>query len=223
MSTKIKNKNQLTLFIIVVNYIPLVFTILVFIVSSCASNFPAKILVFFGLLYLAPPVLVRLIILIIGRPLAMQSTQGDREYRLWWVLTQFQVIFNRFPVLEETLRLVPGLYNFWLNIWGGKVHLFAYWSPGAVVMDRYHINIGKAAVIGGYSGITGHIISRNDAGQYILTTAPVILCEGAILGAGAALSPGVIVEKNEVIPAGTILAPFTTWQNGKKVKRNYDR
>jgi hypothetical protein len=44
-----------------------------------------------------------------GRPEG-QLTQDMSAYRVWWVLTQWQILFNRLPWLEELLRLVPGLY-----------------------------------------------------------------------------------------------------------------
>src|ERR1044071_7981942 len=57
----------------------------------------------FGLawLYLLPPLAGRAAIALFGMPEGEALTQQSRAYRVWWFLTQLQVIFNRFPALEE--------------------------------------------------------------------------------------------------------------------------
>ena len=59
------------------------------------------------LLYLVPPLTARII-----RCLAPiregRIPIGRRDFFVWWALLNLQVIFCRFPALEEGLRLVPG-------------------------------------------------------------------------------------------------------------------
>ena len=84
--------------------------------------------------YVLPPLVGRLILAVQGRPIG-QVRPGTRVYDTWWLLTQVQMLFNRIAVLEEALRLIQGAYSLWLNAWGSRVSLLAYWSPGTFVTD----------------------------------------------------------------------------------------
>jgi len=164
-------------------------------------------------IYILPPLIGRITILIFGRPEKRASGVFTGTYRLWWFLLQLQVPFDRFRFLEEILRLVPGLYNFWLNLWGAKVHLFTYWSAGSLISDRYNLEIEKFVVMGGHSGIGGHVITKTKSGEYVLTAAKVKIGKGSIIGARASIGPGSIIPENSVVPAGSLLLPFTKWKN----------
>ena len=66
-------------------------------------------------LYLVPPLLGRGLMRVFGVPNGV-FTQDDRRFRVWWALLQLQMVFNRLPMLEEMLRLVPGLYPLWIAL-----------------------------------------------------------------------------------------------------------
>lgn len=165
-------------------------------------------------LYLVPPLLCRVFISIFGRPVGTVDLRTN-IFLYWWFLTQLQIIFVRLQFLEELLRLFPGLYSLWLNLWGAKVSLLTYWSPGVTVTDYYHINIGRGVVVGGGCRIGAHVftLDKNRCQQLIL--APLKIEHNSLIGLNAAVGPGSHVHANETIPAGKMLRPFYTWKNGK--------
>jgi len=172
------------------------------------------VLVALAWVYLVPPALCRLTLAAFGRPLGT-LTPADPKFALWWFLTQLQILYNRLPWLEELLRLMPGLYNLWLKLWGGRISLTVYWSPEAIVADRYLLDVGPRVILGGRSRIGGHVMQTEPDGTLRLIVAPVRIDAGAMVGMNAAVGPGCHVHANETVPAGRLLKPFTTRQGGK--------
>jgi hypothetical protein len=164
-------------------------------------------------IYLLPPLLCRLLILLLGKPSGTVSLASP-TFIYWWFLTQLEILFARFAFLEELLRILPGVYNLWLNLWGGRVNLFAYWSPGVTVTDRYLLSIGRGVVLGGGCRIGAHIIVHRPDGTQRLTLAGVTIDEHSVVGVHAAIGPGCHVHAHETVPAGKILKPFYTWKDG---------
>ncbi len=126
--------------------------------------------------------------------------------------------FNRLGFLEELLRLIPGAYALWLNLWGSSVSPFAFWSRSVLISERYLVRVGRGAVFGAYSGLAGHLVIRGDGGRMRLTVAPVVVDAGAILGIRAGLGPGCRLFAGEMLPANRLLPPFTGWRHGRKVQ-----
>ena len=164
-------------------------------------------------IYLMPPLLCRVLILIFGRPSGTVSSNSP-TFIYWWFLTQLQMVFARFAFLEELLRIFPGIYNLWLNLWGGRVNLFVYWSPAVTVTDRYLMNIGRGAILGGGCLIGAHIFVHQPDGTQLLTLAGVTIDEHSVVGIHAAIGPGCHVHAHETVPAGKILKPFYSWKDG---------
>jgi len=165
-------------------------------------------------IYLVPPALCRLTLAAFGHPRGTLPPEHP-QFALWWFLTQLQILYNRLPWLEELLRLMPGLYNLWLRLWGARISLTAYWSPEAVVADRYLLDVGPRVVLGGRARIGGHVMLTEPDGTLRLIVAPVRIDAGAMVGMNAAVGPGCHVHANETVPAGRMLKPFTTRQGGK--------
>lgn len=166
--------------------------------------------------YLLPPLLCRATLLVFGRPATTEATPADRLYKVWWFLTQLQMPFNRISLLEEALRLIPGAYALWLNLWGAHVSPFAFFSREVFIADRYLVRIGRGAVFAAYTGITPHLVDRGPDGRLRLILAPVEVGPNAIVGIGAGLGPGCRVGPGETLPAGRRLPPFTAWEAGRK-------
>lgn len=165
-------------------------------------------------LYLVPPLLGRLLLLA-GRPTgtcALASAMGRR----WLVLFLLQSPFLRLPLLEELLRLVPGLYQTWLNLWGSRVSLLSVWGPGVVVSDRWALEIGRGAVIGSGAILSGHLLLA-DAGGFSLRLGPVRVGAGAVVGGRAGLAPDSTVAAHETFPALQPLPPGRTWAGGRRL------
>ena len=113
------------------------------------------------------------------------------------------------------MKLIPGLYNIWLNLWGSSVHILALWGPDVVVSDRYLLKIGRS-LLGTECFLSGHIITKKDFNQFNLTIGTIRIDEGAIIGARVMIAPGCHVYKNEIITAGQHLPPNAEFKDGRK-------
>jgi len=160
-----------------------------------------------GWLYLAAPLAGRLVLLLCGRP-GGEFTQDQRGYRVWWVLTQLQVPYNRLPALEELLRLVPALYPAWIALWGGRLSARSYVSPGVVITDRWLVSVGAKVVLGYRAVLLGHYVTRGEDGRWRLVLAMPVVGDGALIGGEAGVGPGAVVASGAVLPAGRRLPPF---------------
>jgi hypothetical protein len=165
-------------------------------------------------IYLVPPVIGRSILILFGTPRG-SFTQDQRGYRVWWVLTQLQMVYNRVPVLEEMLRLVPAAYPLWIAIWGGRLSPFAYVAPGVVITDRYLVRVERRAVLGFRSTLAGHMAIRDEAGRWLAVVAAPIVRESAIVGGEAGLGPGATLLKGALLPAGRRVGSHDQWPRGK--------
>jgi hypothetical protein len=174
-------------------------------------------------IYILPPLASRIAMATFGTPEGQALDQGTRAYKLWWFLTQLQVPFNRFGAFEEILRMVPGLYPLWLNAWGARVSPVAYWGPGAVVIDRQSVRVGRGAVIGTRAVLAGHLAVKDANGAFRVTLAPVEIGAGALIGAYVGIGPGCRVAAGEEVPAATFLRPFTHWTGGRRAKADRPR
>lgn len=161
-------------------------------------------------IYLLPPLAARLTLAAFGAP-GGRLTQDMRAYKVWWFLTQLQTLFNRLPMLEEFLRLFPGLYPLWIKLWGGSLSPFAYVSPGVVITDRYLVSVGRGAVLGLMSALAGHAAIRDLAGRFVVIVAAPRVEAEAILGGGAALGPGAILQARAMLPSGRRIGPHGIW------------
>jgi hypothetical protein len=211
---------QVTGYTLAMNWLPLAYLAMGAAGASGLRERGAVLLAFIlAWVYLLPPLVCRLTLTIAGLPEGRDLDQQARAYRVWWFLTQWQVLFNRLPALEELLRLVPGLYPLWLNLWGARVSPFAYWGPGARTLDRYLLRVDRGAVIGTGAILSGHLGTHDEQGRFRIDLAAVSVGAGAIVGAGAGLAAGCCVGPSELVPAGRLLQPFSTWAQGRKQKR----
>ncbi len=63
--------------------------------------------------------------------------------------------------MEEILRLIPGLYSFWLRAWGSRVGKLTYWAPQTVILDRGFLEIGDHVIFGAGVRINPHVMENN--------------------------------------------------------------
>lgn len=180
-----------------------------------AQRLPGRIGAFAALLYLVPPLLGHLLIVLLGRPTGRSLGQDSAAFRVWWLLLQLQMPFNRLPWLEELLRLVPGLYPLWLRLWGARVHPATYWAPGARLLDRPYLETGYGSVIGTECLLSGHL-ARMEGGRFLLDVAPIVIGRQAVIGARASIGPGCTVGPGETLTATTRLAPYYSYVGGRR-------
>jgi len=201
-------------FSLALNYVPLLHVVSGITLALAAFATPAARAACLALwIYLLPPVVSRITLAAFGRP-AGRATLDTRDYRVWWFLTQWQMVFNRLPWLEELLRLVPGLYPLWIALWGGRLHQFAYVSPGVLITDRYLVDVGRGAVLGMKSTLAGHIAVRDDSGRFVVIIGTPTVESEAIVGGEAGIGPGATLRTGHLLPAGRRIAPFSVWPRG---------
>ena len=171
-----------------------------------------------GLLYLFPPFAARGVLALWGPP-GPGVALGSGPFFRWWALSQLQLVFNRLPLLEELLRLVPGLYSAWLRLWGARVGRYVFWSPGVVIADRYLLEVGDQVVVGMGARIVSHVIVDGDGGGRRLLAAPVVIGSHAVVGGFSTLGPGCRIADGESPPALVILPPFSVWNGARRWSR----
>jgi hypothetical protein len=134
-----------------------------------------------------------------------------KDYSSWWGSHQFQTIYIAFPALEVLLRLIPGLFSFWLRLWGAKVGKSVYWTPALEISDRGFVEIGDRVVFGHRIGIYSHVIKPKKQ-DLMLYVKKVKIGSNVFLGAGSYLAPGSIVEDGTYLPIMTQVYPNKRWK-----------
>ena len=139
---------------------------------------------------------------------------GSPEFLRWWACFQCQVLFLRFPALEELLRLLPGVYSLWLRLWGSRIGGLTYWAPGTIILDRGFLEIGDKVVFGAGVRINPHVMQDN------LLLAPVKIGGGAMIGGYSLLTAGTEIAAGEATRAFLISPPFSRWKDGKRSRNS---
>lgn len=164
-------------------------------------------------LYLAPLIPGRLL----RESLRKSPTEiaiGSPGFIRWWACFQCQVLFLRLPVLEELLRLVPGVYSGWLRLWGSRIGKLTYWAPRMTILDRGFLEIGDQVVFGAGVRLNPHVMER------VLLLAPVIIGDGALIGGYSLLTTGTEIAAGEATRAFLISPPFSFWKGGKRTRNS---
>ena len=168
-------------------------------------------------LLLLPPLIVRASQRM--KPTEQECVVGSGAFLRWWWRSQWQVVFNRLPMLEELLRLVPGLYSQWLRLWGSKVGRFVYWTPGLRVLDRQFLCLGDQCRFGANVSLNPHVIGPHPTtGEHTLLVAPVAVGARATVGGESILTAGAWVADDETSPPKVAFRPFTGWRDGRRVQ-----
>ena len=174
-----------------------------------------------AILFLAPPIAVRLTTIV--RPLASGAIDpASRQFLHWWFTAQCQIVFARFPFLEEILRLVPGLYSMWLRLWGARIGSLVYWSPGIAIVDRPLVHVGSRVVFGLGVRINPHVLAPDRSGRTMLHVGVVSIGDDALVGGYSLLLPGSSVADGEITPPRRSLRPFARFERGRQGARGSD-
>lgn len=167
---------------------------------------------------LLPPLLCRLVHGL--WPVIGTHPARSAAARRWWWLQQLQLPFNRLPIFEECLRLVPGLYQVWLWLWGARVSPWCVVAPRVAITDRQLVTIGRGAVLGDGCLLGAHLVARRP--DWSITIARITIGRGAVVGAYAALAPGVEVGDDEEVTATQPMPPFSRWVGGRRRLKGAD-
>lgn len=209
------------LLLILFNYIPFLNVVVMVTLGVLAKTvWPAWTWVFVpAWLLVVPPIVVRL------SPRVDCDVDVETNSRLflrWWFTSQWQVIFNRLPWIEEMIRLVPGLYSAWLRLWGAHIGKFVYWTPGLRILDRSLIDIGDRVMFGAGVKINPHIIMAGTDGKLVLKAATVRIGSDALVGGYSLLTSGCWIAAGETSPGMRPFPPFSGWENGQRVRAKND-
>lgn len=201
-----------------VNFIPAADALAtIFLLVVPYTKLSARIGIAAAWLYLLPPLAARFVLCV--SPIREGRIQlGTRSFFSWWTSFQLQVIFCRFPALEELLRLVPGLYSQWLRLWGANIGRFTYWSAGTLVTDRSFLAIGDDVVFGAGVRLNAHVLARDKDGRMELLLARVTIGDGAIIGGYSLLTAGTEISAGEATRAFLVSPPFSVWKDGKRIR-----
>ena len=123
----------------------------------------------------------------------------DKRYNPWWGSHQIQLVYYSLPFLESCLRIIPGVYSFWLGLWGSKVGKGIYWTPNVEIDDRTMLELGNRVVIGHKFSFHPHVITPK-GDKLMLLLKPIKIGNRCFLGAGSDLGPGVILDDDVSIP-----------------------
>ena len=164
-----------------------------------------------AVLYLAPLVPARILRETL-RSSPPEIAIGSSAFLRWWACFQCQVLFLRFPALEELLRLVPGIYSLWLRLWGSRIGGLTYWAPGTIILDRGFLEIGDKVVFSAGVRINPHVMQDD------LLLAPVKIGDGALIGGYSLLTAGTEIAAGEATRAFLISPPFSMWKNGRRTR-----
>jgi hypothetical protein len=138
------------------------------------------------------------------------SDLRSRHFSSWWAGHQLQALFIGFSWLETPLRLTPGLFSFWLRLWGSKVGRQVYWTPAVEILDRNLLEIGDGVIFGHKVACYGHVV-KTKGDRLLLYVRRIRIGQGAFLGAGARLGPGVNVASGSFVPILSDLYPNQSW------------
>jgi hypothetical protein len=160
-------------------------------------------------LYLFPPLVARIILFLL--PIKKEKiAYGSKDYFVWWALSSLQIIFDRFQILEEIIRIIPTAYSFWLRLWGSKIGRFVFWSPTMHVWDRSFLKLGNNVTMGGGVTLAPHVVLKTKEGNVELWLSPVIIEDNAVVGGFSVIFTGSKILKGEHSPAMKLIKPFST-------------
>ncbi|MBI3551606.1 MAG: hypothetical protein HY077_03745 [Elusimicrobia bacterium] len=207
------------LLVVALNYIPFLEAVsAAAILAFSSGTLPCRALESILFLYLVPPLSTRILFAVFGRPEG-RIPAGERAFFVWWASLQLQIVFCRFPGLEEGLRLLPGVYSVWLRLWGSRIGRLTYWSPGTAVLDRSYLNIGDDVTFGAGVRLNGHVLAKNERGRVELLLAPIIIGDRASVGGYSLLTSGTEVAADEATKATLLSPPFSVWKDGHRVRK----
>jgi hypothetical protein len=170
------------------------------------------------LLYLFPAVCARLLLVLAPLKCGIIDLKSS-DFITWWVLFNLQVIFCRFPLLEELLRLIPGIYGPWLRLWGAEVGRLTYWAPGLKILDRPFVKIGDDVVFGADVRLNPHVVFKNDLGKLVLALDYVTVGSRTLIGGYSLFTAGTTIFPDQATRAYLILPPFSKFRDGKRDKK----
>lgn len=215
MSSPIQLSPGERLTLVLLSWIPFGHVVLILAPWFLWQSFGPALLASLLVLYALPPLMVRIPLLWTAFP-SGSTPQGSGGFFLWWYAIQCQAVFNRIPMLEEIMRLVPGCYSLWLRLWGSRIGKLVYWGPGFIVLDRSFLRIGDRVVFGADVRVVPHLLEKDSSGVPVLILAPIQVENDSLVGASSLLAAGVRVGPSQSTPAFWPLPPFSQFDGNRR-------
>jgi hypothetical protein len=207
------------LLMLVLNYLPLMqIVVIAAVVVIPWAHLGWRIAACIAVLYVVPALAARLLIAFAPIPEG-RIRVGTRAFFTWWALANLQMLFSRLPMLEEFMRLVPGLYSLWLRLWGAKIGRLTYWGAGLRILDRSFLRIGDNVIFGAAVRLNPHVLARNEQGEMELLLASIVVGDRTMVGGYSLLTAGTEIAADECTRALMISSPFSRWKNGKRTTK----
>jgi hypothetical protein len=195
------------------NFIPVIHIVGIITLTAMTTGW-WKIASLLGSLYVLPALVGRIILWI--RPISGGTYKmGTSQFLTWWATAQCQMIFCRLPFLEETLRLVPGIYSLWLRLWGAKIGRLTFWSPGLKILDRSFLKVGDDVVFGAGARLNAHVLTEQDEEQ-VLQLSQIVIGDRTLIGGYSLLTAGTVIEPDQTLKAFSLSQPFSQWTKGRR-------
>jgi hypothetical protein len=202
------------LWMLLLNLFPLLHFFIIISLLFLPYQWQFRLILITSTLYLLPPFLAR-IILKIFKFHSSQFNENSSGFLVWWGLSCLQSLFVRFNFLEELLRIFPGIYSFWLRLWGAHIGRLTYWAPGTIILDRSFLDIGDDVVLGAGVRLNSHVFQRDEKGTGHLILSNIIIGNRCLIGGYSLLTAGTEICDDEKTRAFLICLPFSCWKNGK--------
>lgn len=107
-------------------------------------------------------------------------------------------------------HMVPSwITDFYYRAMGCKIGRDAIISSDRI-NDAYMVEIGHGSIIGSRALITAHIAEKNN-----LVLSPISIGNNCLIGLGAQINPGCVIEDNVVIASRAIVPKYTTVPSGE--------
>lgn len=122
------------------------------------------------------------------------------------------IICVLYTPMRKLLEIFPlgRLKNVYLRLMGMKIGTNTL--VGGAIQDPCVTEIGENTTMGDYAVIYGHI---HDTKEGTLTVASVNIGKNCVIGAGAIIMPGAMIEDNVTIAAGAVVTRHQVLQQGK--------
>ena len=138
---------------------------------------------------------------------------GQKKIEGWILLLKIQMLFTIFPQLERSLHLIPGLFSWWLRLWGSKIGKGVIWTPQVEITDRSLLSIGHGTLIGHRSILCSHVVSIIN-GKHFVYCKKITIGDYCLIGGLSVIGPGVVIEDNVKINVASELYPNTLIKKG---------
>lgn len=202
------------LLMLVFNYVPFfLFCGIVGSIWKLHNNISLMFSIITLIIYVIPPLITRIALSFCP----LKETEYmlfSKEYLVWWLIFCCQIIYLRFPFLEELIRTIPGAYSLWLRIfWGAKIGKFTYWAPGTRILERNFLKIGDNVIFAADTRLNAHVQTDSK-----LLIAPIVIEDNVVVGAYSLLTCGTVLKANQATKAFLISPPFSVWKDGVRIK-----